>query len=105
MTYKGIFASSQDPAQLSLTISSVSQALIGLVGFFAAAKGLDPSAATSQVQALVDVGTQVVVAGYTAYHSMQTAYGLVRKLYAYFFSDPSSLVTPPQAAIASGNLP
>lgn len=80
-------ASSADPTgqTLSLTVESFSKVLIGLVGWFAVAKGLDPTTATTQLQALIDLGAQAIPLGFTLYHSMMTAWGLVQKLYAYFF--------------------
>lgn len=82
--YKGFLASSQDPAQLSLTVESGTKVLIGIAALYATSKGLDAATATTQVQQILDVATQGVAAGFTLYHSMQTVWGLVRKGLAYF---------------------
>ena len=92
--YKGIFASSQDPAQLSLTIESFSKVIIGLVTWYTVSKGMDPAAATSQIQALIDLAAQAVPLMFTFYHLMMTAWGLVRKLYAMFATSPVNVVQP-----------
>lgn len=90
-------ASSSDPSgqTLSLTVESFSKVIIGLVGWFAVSKGLDPTTAGTQVQALIDLIAQAIPVAFTLYHSMLMAWGLIRKLFTYFFTKP----TPP----ASGN--
>ncbi len=82
--FKGVLASSTDPAQLSLTIESFSKVIIGVVGWYAIAKGLDPAGATNQVQALIDLIAQAIPVAFTLYHSMMTVWGLIRKLMVYF---------------------
>lgn len=84
--YKGIFASSADPSgqTLSLFIESIAKVAIGGAGWLAVAHGLDPAAATSQVQALLDVAAQVIPLAYSLYHSLQAGWGILRKLIAMF---------------------
>ncbi len=88
--YKGIFASSQDPTgqTLSLTVSSATQALIGLVASIAVIKGVDPALATQNVQSVSDAVQNIVAqylaivpCAYSAYHSMQMVWGVVRKFF------------------------
>ncbi len=82
----GALTSSTNPNELSLTISSFSQVVIGLAGWFAVSKGLDPAQATTNLQAIVDVAAQIVPLAYTLYHSLQTAWGVIRKAYVFFFA-------------------
>lgn len=82
--YKGILASSQDPAQLSLTVESVSKVLIGLIGWFAVSKGMDVATAQTLLQQILDIVAQSIPMIYALYHAMHTAWGLVRKLLNYF---------------------
>lgn len=86
MRFSGIFASSSDASgqTLSLTIESFSKVLIGVIGYFAVAKGMDPAAATTQLQAIIDLVAQAIPLAFTLYHSLQTAWGLVRKLIQNF---------------------
>jgi hypothetical protein len=83
----GALTSSVNPNELSLTISSISQVLIGIGAWFAVSKGLDPAAAQTNLQAIFDVAAQIIPMVYTLYHSMQTAWGLLRKAYVFFFGD------------------
>lgn len=80
----GALSSSVNPQELSLTVSSISKVLIGLVGWFAVSKGLDPAAAQTQLQAIVDIMAQAVPLCFTLFNSLQTVWGLVRKLITYF---------------------
>lgn len=106
MRFRGIFASSVDPTgqTLSLTIESASKVLIGLATWFAVAKGMDPAAATTQLQALIDLAAQAVPLMFTFYHIMQAAWGIVRKLYTLYATRPSiGLPTMQQAGIIAPN--
>lgn len=88
MRFKGIFASSVDPSQLSLTVESFSKVIIGLVGWYAVSKGMDPMTAQSQVQAIIDLVAQAIPLAFTLWHSLQAIWGLVRKLYSTFATTP-----------------
>lgn len=89
--FKGIFASSTDDSgqTLSLTVESFSKVVIGLVGWFAVSKGLDPATASTQAQAIIDVAAQAIPVGFTLWHSLQTLWGLVRKFYQTFCTAPA----------------
>ena len=91
MRFKGIFASSADPAQLSTTLESLSKVLIGLIGWFAISKGLDPMTAQNQLQAILDLVAQGVPMVFTFWHSMMTAWGLIRKLLVYLGKDHTTV--------------
>lgn len=78
---KSFFQSSIDPSKLSLTVESGSKTIIGIIGYFAVLKGLDSQVITSQLQATVDTLVTLITAGYTAYHALQTTYGLIRKMF------------------------
>lgn len=93
----GAFSSSVNPQELSLTVTSVAQALIGLVGVFAVSKGLDVSTATTQAQAILDLAMQGIAGAYTLYHTLQAVYGAARKLIAYMTAKPV-VPTPPASA-------
>lgn len=84
--FKGILASSTDPTgqTLSLSVSSFLKVLIGLVAMFAVSKGMDPNAATTQLQAIIDLVAQAVPLMFTLYHTMETIWGLIRKLLVSF---------------------
>lgn len=80
-TIKTKFASSVDPSQVSLTISSATKMVIFLVGYFAAVKGFDPATATTNVQAISDIALSLVPACFALYHGLMTIYGIIRKLF------------------------
>jgi hypothetical protein len=88
-TYPKGLASSQDPQTLSLTVSSATQVLLYLVAFYAVHKGLDPATATNQVQAIIDLLVNAAPLVMVIYHSVQTVWGLARKLFS-FFKTPSA---------------
>lgn len=94
--FRGIFASSTDPSgqTLSLTVESFSKVIIGLVGWFAVSKGLDPAGATTQAQAIIDLIAQAIPVGFTLYHTLLTVWGLLRKLFVSFATTPTA---PPAA--------
>lgn len=95
-------ASSQDPQTLSLTVSSATQVLLYLVAFFAVHKGLDPTAATTQVQAIIDLIINAAPLVMVLYHSVMTAWGLIRKFYSMFAKpvSPQALANLPTPAPA-----
>lgn len=75
------FGSSLDPSQVSLTVSSLTQFVIFLVGYFAVSKGFDVTTAKTQVQAISDVIVSMVPACFAVYHGFMTIYGLARKMF------------------------
>lgn len=97
--FTGFLSSSADPGQLSLTMSSLTSAILSGVTLFAAVKGLDAVAITSQVQSVIDTVVTGVAAGMTVYHSVMTAYGLIRKLWYMWFAKPVVTVPANGAAV------
>jgi hypothetical protein len=83
--FKGFTTSSVDPTQVSLTVESAGKVLIGIIGWFAVAKGLDAATAQTQLQVIIDLVAQSVPVAFTLWNAMMTGYGLVRKLCVYFF--------------------
>ncbi len=77
---KPTFASSVDPSQISLTVSSIFKAAIFFVGYFAAAKGFDVTTATTQVEAIRDIVLTSIPAGFALFHAITAVWGLVRKV-------------------------
>lgn len=80
----GALSSSVNPQELGLTVTSVVQAVVGLVGLFAVSQGLDVASATSQAEAILNLAMQGIAGAYTLYHIMQAVYGGVRKLIVFF---------------------
>lgn len=76
----GALTSSIDPNQLSLSVSSAANVVIGLIGTLLAYKGLDSSTITTQLQAIVAIVVTLIPVGFTVWHSLQLAWGLVRKV-------------------------
>lgn len=89
MKYTGFLASSADSTgqTLSLTVESFSKVIIGLVAWYAVSKGMNATAATTQVQAIIDLIAQAIPMAFTLWSSMLTIWGLARKLF-------SNLATP-----------
>ena len=81
MNIKSIFSSSVNPQELSLTVSSLSKTIIGVVAFIAVQKGFDGAVVTSHLQAIMDTVITAIPAGFAMWHAMQTVYGLVRKMF------------------------
>lgn len=81
--YKGIFASSVDPNELSLMVQGFSKALVGLVAWFAISKGLDPATATTQLQLLIDLIAQAIPVAFTFWNMIQGVWGALRKLLVF----------------------
>jgi hypothetical protein len=84
--------SSVDPEQVSLTISSFSKAVIGILTTYAVLKGIDPIIMTNNVRTVTEAAQNIVAqyiailpALYAAYHSAQAIYGVLRKLAVYLF--------------------
>lgn len=82
-----LFQSSVDPAQVSLTVTSLGKILIGIIGTIAITKGVDPMIVSQNAsdvsQAAQNIAAQyvaVVPALYSAYHSVQFLWGFARKL-------------------------
>ena len=63
--------------------------MLWLVASFAVHKGLDPQTATTQLQAIIDLIITAVPSIMVLYHTVNTAWGLVRKLFT-FFKTPKS---------------
>lgn len=84
--FTGIFSSTANPGDLSLTISSLTQVFIGLGATYAVVHGLDSQAITTQIQGIIATATTALTACYTAYHALMTLYGLVRKLWYTLFA-------------------
>lgn len=102
--------SSVDQTQVSLTITSLSKAAIGIITTYAMLKGVDPVLATTNVQTVTEAAQNIVVqyiailpALYAAYHSLQAIYGIVRKIAMRLFTKAPVTVatsfvnTPPTA--------
>ena len=82
----GLVASSVDSSKVSLTVESGTKVILGLAAFYAASKGMNVDTATTQAQALIDVAASGVAAAVVVYHSIQTLYGMVRKVYVAMFA-------------------
>lgn len=78
----GIFSSSQDPQQLSLAVQSAAKVLIGILGAYAAFQGLDQTAVTNVLQQFIDIVATLIPVAYATFHSLELAWGLLRKLFA-----------------------
>lgn len=78
---KSTFASSHNPEEVSLTVSSIFKVVIFLVAMFATQKGFDVSTATNNVEAIRDIVISLVPACFALYHGCQAVYGLVRKMF------------------------
>ena len=94
----GVFSSSVDSTQLSLTVQSVAKVLIGLVGYYAAFKGLDQAAVTSNLQNAVDTIVTLIPVAYSAFYGLETVWGLLRKVFVAF-SNKSAPVASQTVAV------
>ena len=97
--------SSADQTQVSLTITSLSKAAIGVITTIAVLRGIDPMLATQNVQTITEAAQNIVVqyiailpALYAAYHSIQAIYGVVRKIAIRTVSLVHKKPTPPASA-------
>ncbi len=95
-------ASSADPSQVSLTITSLGKMLSGTIVFFAVLKGVDPVIAANSWQAFVANIATAVPAGYVVWHTGELVFGLTRKAFFKVFgkkvipptADPVNIVNP-----------
>lgn len=81
----GIFSSSVDPDQLSLTVESVGKVLIGIMGWYAVGHVADPAAAQTQLQAIIDMVAQAIPLAYTLWHTLSGLWGAARKMFALLY--------------------
>lgn len=98
--FVGFLSSAASPGDLSLTISSLTQALLWAAGAYAVMHGLDSVAVTSQVQSIIDQTATIVTAGMTIYHTGMTLWGLLRKLLYTTAAKPVLTVSTPVAVPA-----
>lgn len=80
----GILSSSINPEELSLTVTSAGKVVIGLIGTYAAYKGLDSTAITSQLQLIVAEVVTVIPLGYATWQALKVAEGAFQKVLVYF---------------------
>jgi hypothetical protein len=92
-TYPKGLASSQDPSQLSLTVSSATQLILWIVGTVAVDKGFNPMTATNAAQAYIDVAINAAPAFMVVYHAVMFFWGLIRKGLSYFKKAAPSTLT------------
>lgn len=85
--------SSVDANQVSLTITSISKAVAGILATYAMLKGIDPILVTSNVTTVTEAAQNIVAqyiavlpALYAAYHSAQAIYGVFRKVAVRLFT-------------------
>lgn len=86
--FTGFLSSSANPGDLSLTVASITKAIIWGVATLAVVKGVDSTTVTNEVQQIMDLTATAVAAGLTLYHSGQTIYGLIRKVLYAFAAKP-----------------
>lgn len=94
----GAFSSSVDPQQLSLSVTSAANVIIGLLGTFLAYKGFDSGAITTQLQAIVAIAVTLIPVGFTTWHSLQLGYGLLRKVIVLL---SKKAIAPPMPSTAA----
>lgn len=82
--------SSVDPTQLSLTITSLGKALAGILTTIAILKGVDPALLTPNATTITEAAQNILVqylailpALYSAYHSAQAIFGVMRKAFVW----------------------
>lgn len=93
--FTGFLSSTSNPGQLSLTMQSLTKAILSFAALWAVAKGLDTQTVTSQVQSVVDTVATAVAASMAFYHSIMVAYGLAHKVWYSLAAKP--VVTVPTA--------
>lgn len=93
--FVGFLSSTSNPGQLSLTVASLTKALISAGALYAAIHGLDSSAVTTQLQNLIDTVVTGVAAAMTLYHTVMLVYGIVHKALHALVAKP--VVTIPTA--------
>jgi hypothetical protein len=93
--FTGFLASTTNPGQLSLTMQSLTKAVLSFAALWAVIHGLDTQAVTTQVQSVIDTVATAVTAGMAFYHSVMVAYGLAHKVWFALAAKP--VVTVPAA--------
>lgn len=93
--FTGFFSSTTNPGQLSLSVQSLTKAILSFAALWAVIHGLDTQAVTTQVQSVIDTVATAVTAGMAFYHTVMTAYGLIHKVIFSLFAKPA--VTVPAA--------
>ena len=93
--FTGFLSSTSNPGQLSLTMQSLTKAVLSFAALWAVIHGLDAQAITSQVQSVIDTVATAVTAGMAFYHTVMAVYGGVHKLYYFWFA--KQVVTPAAA--------
>lgn len=78
----GIFTSTQDPQQLSQTVSSILNMLAYIVTATAALKGVHIFISNIEIQQITDAFVTVITSGMMIYQSGKFAVGLFRKIFA-----------------------
>ncbi len=76
----GVFSSSADPSQISLTVSSLVSAVGVILGTLTALRVIPEVISTSDLQQVSTVLTASIGAGITIYQGGQFFYGLFRKI-------------------------
>lgn len=89
----GIFTSSIDPTQLSLSVQSAAKVIVGIIGAYAAYRGLDQTTITTSLQQFTDIIVTLIPVAYATYHSLELAWGIVRKIFALFGNKNPASVT------------
>lgn len=82
----GALTSSTDPDQLSLSFQSAAKVIIGIIGAYAAYKGLDQTAITSNLQQFVAIIVTLIPIAFSTYHTLELAWGLLRKAIVAFYT-------------------
>lgn len=84
--FYGIFSSSEDPTQISLTASSFIKGAGTFLITLAGLNVIPMVITTDQVQQVVDTVTACIGAGFTLYHGVQLVYGIFRKALNAFYA-------------------
>lgn len=75
----GIFTSSFDPAQFSLTVSSAVRIIGSVAAGYAAIRGINMTVTDAQIKAVADAFTLIATSAIAIWHSADFLYGLFRK--------------------------
>ncbi len=85
----GVFSSSEDPTQISLTVASAVKGggafLLTLISLHLIPEFIS----SADVQSISDALTISIGAGFTMYHSVQIIYGFFRKILNFFYNPPT----------------
>lgn len=92
--FTGFLSSVSNPGQLSLTVSSLTKAVLSAGALFAVVNGLDTTAVTNNIQQIIDLVATAATAGLVVFHSLQTIYGLANKLWYMVAAKPVVGNTP-----------